>query len=328
MSKRIVAIILAVVIVLGGIVMSTITTVVSSFFSNDSMMDNGAQATVVEPGNTSKQIAEITIDGQIMDMGSGGLFGDGGYNHESVLNQLEAVKDDITVKGVLLNINTPGGGVYESDELYQKIKDIQDKGKKVYVQMESLVASGGYYISAPADKIFAGPQSMTGSIGVISESTDYSELMDNLGIKTNTIKSGDHKDIMSPTREMTDEERDILQSINKDSYDRFVNIVSNGRDMSEKKVRQLADGRLYSAQQAESNGLIDQIGYKEAAIKDLKKAIKANDAQIVTYDPEASSWNSMFGFSTFVKKLQAKAEQVDSILHNESEARPMYMYKG
>lgn len=328
MSKRIVAIILAVVIVLGGIVMSTITTVVSSFFSNDSMMDNGTQATVVEPGNTSKQIAEITIDGQIMDMGSGSLFGDGGYNHESVLNQLEAVKDDITVKGVLLNINTPGGGVYESDELYQKIKDIQDKGKKVYVQMESLVASGGYYISAPADKIFAGPQSMTGSIGVISESTDYSELMDNLGIKTNTIKSGDHKDIMSPTREMTDEERDILQSINKDSYDRFVNIVSNGRDMSEKKVRQLADGRLYSAQQAESNGLIDQIGYKEAAIKDLKKAIKANDAQIVTYDPEASSWNSMFGFSTFVKKLQAKAEQVDSILHNESEARPMYMYKG
>ncbi|MBI5974240.1 signal peptide peptidase SppA [Staphylococcus canis] len=328
MSKRIVAIILAVAIVMIGIIMSTVTTVVSSIFSDANTLDEDLPSSVVEKGDASHQIAEINIDGEIMDLGSGGLFGGTGYDHQNIIKQLESIQNDSTVKGVLLNINTPGGGVYESDELYQKIKETQKKGKKIYVQMKSLVASGGYYISAPADKIYAGPQSMTGSIGVISQSTDYSELMNRLGVKTNTIKSGDHKDIMSPTREMTDEERAILQSINKDSYDRFVEIVSDGRHMSESKVRQLADGRLYSANQAKSNGLIDKIGYKDTALKDMKKEIGAKDAQIITYDEASSGMGSFFGMKTFYNDLKADIEHFTSLVHHRSEARPMYMYEG
>lgn len=328
MSKRVVAMILAVAIVIVGILMSTVTTVVSSIFTDSNTFEQDLQPTIIEKGDASRQIAEINVDGEIMDAGAGGLLGGSGYDHQLMLNQLETIKNDSSIKGVLLNINTPGGGVYESDELYQKIKEVQQKGKKVYVQMQSLVASGGYYISAPADKIYAGPQSMTGSIGVISQSTDYSQLLNNLGVKTNTIKSGAHKDIMSPTREMTDEEREILQSINKDSYDRFVQIVSKGRNLSEAKVRELADGRLYSAKQAESNGLIDQIGYKDATLKDLKKNIKAKDAQVISFDENAYGINSLFGVKTLYKQIRADIQQATSIIHNKSETRPMYMYEG
>lgn len=328
MSKRIVAIILASVIVLSGILMSAVTTVASSFFEkNISMMDD-AQSVVVKEGNSAKQIAEVSVKGEIVDVGTGGLFGADGYNHQAALKQLDTIKRDDTIKGVMLTVNSPGGSTYASDELYQKLKEVKDAGKKVYVQMETMAASGGYYISAPADKIYAGPQTITGSIGVISESIDYSELLGNLGVKTNTIKSGEHKDIMSPSKEMTPEEREILQSINKDSYDQFINVIVKGRHMSESKVRQLADGRIYSAQQAKNNGLVDEIGYKDAAIKDLKKAINAKDAQVISFDESEAGLSSLFGLKSFFNGIRADVEQVKSILHNDSQTRPMYKYEG
>lgn len=330
MSKRIIAIILASVIVLGGILMSAMTSVVSSFMTGDFNINEEATSTVLEEGNSNKKIAEIVVEGEIIDTGaSGGLFGGGaGYNHQAALKQLETIKNDDSIKGVLLSVNSPGGGTYESDEFYQKIKEVKDSGKKIYVQMENLAASGGYYISAPADKIYAGPQSLTGSIGVISESKDYSELLDNLGIKTNTIKSGAHKDILSSSRKMTDEEREILQSINKDSFDQFVNVVKEGRHMSESKVRELADGRIYSAQQAKSNGLIDAIGYKDKTLKDLKKAIKVDNPEIVTFDAEESNLTSFLGMKSFFNGLRADLKDVKSIINNESQIRPMYKYEG
>src|SRR5699024_9795520 len=277
-KKRIVAIILAAVIVIGGIVMSSIAAVVGSFVSDSADM-NLMSEEVESEGDSAKRIAHLTLNGQIMEGLGGGLFsGEEGYNHDLFLKELDSVKEDNTVKGVLLTVNTPGGGTYPSDEIYKKIQQLKQSGKKVYVHMESMAASGGYYISAPADKIYAGPQTMTGSIGVIMSNIDYSELQENLGIEENVIKSGAHKDIMSGSREMTDEEKDIMQSMLDDSFDRFVNIVKDGRNMSEEKVRKLADGRLYSAQQAEKNGLIDDIAYEDETIKALKKDIKAKDA--------------------------------------------------
>lgn len=329
MSKRIVAIILASVIIIGGILTSALTSIVSSFFDGEVNINAEAPSTVVQEDDKSNQIAEITVNGAIQDTGAPGLFGGGSeYNHQVALNQLETIKNDDSIKGVLLNVNSPGGGTYESDEFYHKLKAVKDAGKKIYVQMETLAASGGYYISAPADKIYAGPQTLTGSIGVISESKDYSKLLDDLGIKTNTIKSGAHKDILSGSRKMTEEERQILQSINKDSFDQFVDVVKKGRHMSESKVRKLADGRIYSAQQAKANGLIDQIAYKDQALKDLEKAIKVDDPQIITFNEESSDLTSFLGMKSFVNGLRSDVQNIKQILNNEAQTRPMYKYEG
>ncbi|UEX90965.1 signal peptide peptidase SppA [Staphylococcus ratti] len=329
MSKRIVAIILAVVIVMGGILMSTLTTLASSFFSSDVSEVEDAPSSIIQKGDASKQIAEIAVKGEITGSASGGLFGGSeGYDHAAALKQLDTIKKDDSIKGVLLTVNSPGGGTYESDEFYQKLKEIKEKGKKIYVQMETVAVSGGYYISMPADKIYAGPQTLTGSIGVISQSMDYSELLKNLGVKTNTIKSGSHKDIMSPDREMTQEERNILQSVNKDSFDQFVNVVKEGRHMSESKVRKLADGRIYSAQQAKSEGLIDEIGYKDAALKQMKKELKVKNPQIISFSEDSAKFGSLFGLKSAYEGLKSDIQQARNILTNKSDTRPMYMYEG
>lgn len=328
MSKRIVAIILAAVIVMSGIVMSIVTTLASNFFNGGMTDFDQVPTTVVKNGSPSHQIAEVVVKGEITGNASGGLLGGEGYNHKLILKQLDTIKNDDSIKGVLLTVNTPGGGTYESDELYQKLKEVKTKGKKIYVQMETIAASGGYYISMPADKIYAGPQTLTGSIGVISQSMDYSELLKKLGIKTNTIKSGSHKDIMSPQREMTNEERDILQSINKDSFDQFVNVIKEGRHMSEDKVRKLADGRIYSAQQAKAHHLIDEIGYKNEALKAMKKELKLKNPQIITFDTSQQGLGSLFGIKTTFESLQTNVKQIKNILNNQSDTRPMYLYEG
>ncbi|MGM7691121.1 signal peptide peptidase SppA [Staphylococcus saprophyticus] len=328
-KKRIIALILAVVIVLGGIIMSSISAVVSSLFSESTTSDTNPFTEKVEKeGNSSKRIAHLTLNGEITEGTGGGLFGGEGYNHEAFLKQLDNVKKDDSIKGVLLTVNTPGGGTYPSDEIYEKIKEIKQKHKKIYVHMDSMAASGGYYISAPADKIYAGPQTMTGSIGVIMSSIDYSGLQKNLGIKQDVIKSGEHKDILSSSREMTSEERDILQSVLDDSFNRFVNIVKDGRDMPESKVRKLADGRIYSAQQAKSNGLIDEIGYEDQTVKALKKDINAKDAEVFEYSTDGGWFSSMYNVKSSISQFTNEIKDVKSIITNDTKTEPMYLYEG
>ncbi|SCS30788.1 signal peptide peptidase SppA [Staphylococcus caeli] len=328
-KKRIIAIVLAVVIVLGGIIMSSISAVVSSIFNESTTTDMDPFTEEVEKeGDSSKRIAHLTLNGEIAEGTGGGMFGGEGYNHTAFLKQLDKVKNDDSVKGMLLTVNTPGGGTYPSDEIYQKIKQIKKKGKKVYVHMGSMAASGGYYISAPADKIYAGPQSMTGSIGVIMSSIDYSGLQKNLGIKQNVIKSGKHKDILSSSREMTGEEKEILQSVLDDSFDRFVNIVKDGRHMSESKVRKLADGRIYSAQQAKSNGLIDEIGYEDRTLKAMKKDMNAKDAEVFEYSEDGGWFSSVYSAKSNISQFTNELKDVKSIFKNDSKAEPMYLYEG
>ncbi|MCU5746114.1 signal peptide peptidase SppA [Staphylococcus sp. SQ8-PEA] len=330
-KKRIIAIILAVVIILGGIVMSSISAVVSTIFNDnsDSALDPFTEE-VEKSGNSSKRIAHLTLNGEITQDGeSGGLLGgNGGYNHSSFLKQLDDVKKDSSVKGVLLTVNSPGGGTYPSDEIYQKIKQIKQKDKKVYVQIKDMAASGGYYISSPADKIYAGPQSMTGSIGVIMSNVDYSDFQRKLGIKENVIKSGKHKDILSSSRHMTPEEKNIMQSVIDDSFDRFVDVVKNGRHMSESKVRKLADGRVYSAQQAKKNGLIDQIGYENNALDALSKDIGVKKPEVFTYSADNGFLSSIFSAKTSINGVKNSIEELKSAIHNDSKAKPEYLYEG
>ena len=164
--------------------------------------------------------------------------------------------------------------------------------------MASMAASGGYYIAAPSDKIFAAEETMTGSIGVIADYINYSGLENKLGIKHNVIKSSDYKDIGSASREMTEEEREILQQTIDSSYNRFVKVVSEGRGMPEDRVREVADGRVYDGIQALENGLVDEIGYLGDAIDHMSKELELENPEVFRKTPKTiDRFSSIFGMN-------------------------------
>ena len=218
-------------------------------------------------------------------------YGTGYYNHQYLLNAIDAMIEDDENKGMILYVNTPGGSVYASDELYLKIKEYQDvTGRPVYSSMQSQATSGGYYISASCDKIIANRNCWTGSIGVTMGSfIDVSELLENLGIKTTTITAGDNKAMGSNTDPMTEEQKAIFQSLVDESYEQFVGIVADGRNMSVDEVKVLADGRIYTAKQALDNGLIDKIGTYEEAILDMQKTYNLEDVAVEDFQSEVSA---------------------------------------
>lgn len=250
---------------------------------------------VIEEGNELKKIAVLDVNGVIQDTGdAGSLFAAAGYNHKGFMENLEYAKDDDAVKAIVIRVNSPGGGVVESAEIHDKIIEIQKESKKpVYISMGSMAASGGYYISAPADKIFASPETLTGSLGVIMQGYNYSGLAEKYGVEFVTIKSGPYKDIMSPTREMTEGERKILQSMIDNSYEGFVKVISEGRGIPEQEVKKIADGRIYDGRQAEKLNLIDGFGYDDDVIEQLKKDHNLKDAKVVSYS-ENLGLGSMF----------------------------------
>lgn len=223
------------------------------------------------------------------------------YNHQYILNSIDAMIDDSENKGMILYLDTPGGSVFASDEFYFKIKEYQKKTKRpVYASMQSMAASGGYYISAPCDKIFANRNCWTGSIGVtLGTMYDVSELLDKIGVKTNTITSGANKAMGSSVEAMTSEQREIFQSLVDEAYEQFVGIVAKGRDMKTSEVKKLADGRIYTAKQALTNGLIDEIGTFEEAAADMKTAYKLGECELEYFEsPVSSDWTSLLGSAT------------------------------
>lgn len=193
----------------------------------------------VEKGNGKGKIVVLYVNGVIQEgYDTPSLFETVTYNHRQFLEMLRHASRDPQVDGIIIRINSPGGGVVESAEIHDLIVEIQeDYRKPIYVSMASVAASGGYYIAAPANKIFANEATITGSLGVIMQTINVSELANKYGVHTDTIKSGVYKDIMSPMREMTDAERAILQSMIDDSYEKFVDIISKGRKMDTNKVK-------------------------------------------------------------------------------------------
>lgn len=283
---------------------------------------------VIEEGNFSNKIAVLEVNGVIQDTNdAGSLFTSVGYNHKSFLKSLDHVKKDNTVKAVILRVNTPGGGVVESAEIHRRIVEIQEETKKpVYVSMGSMAASGGYYIAAPAHKIFASPETLTGSLGVIMQGYNYAGLAEKYGVEFVTIKSGPYKDIMSPTRDMTDEERQILQSMIDNSYEGFVKVISEGRGMSEAQVKKIADGRIYDGRQAKEVNLIDEFGYFDDVIEAVKEEQKLNDAQVVRYT-ENFGFGSLFSMGA--KKIMGEDLEMAGLmklLSQPNSPRLMYLY--
>lgn len=256
---------------------------------------NQLQENILEDGDDQSRIAKIYVDGTIANTG-GGLFSSEGYNHQVFLEELKQIQYDATISAVVLEVNSPGGGVYESAEIAKEIRKIQEFNVPIYVSMTSMAASGGYYISASADKIFATEETITGSIGVIMSGMNYSGLMEKLGIEDATYKSGALKDVGSGSREVTEEDKKVLQGFVDSSYNRFVKIVADGRGMSIDAVKQIADGRIYDGEQALDNGLIDELGYPEDVLDALKADYGLENAQVIDYSLSTTGFaNTWFG---------------------------------
>ncbi|WP_026693652.1 signal peptide peptidase SppA [Peribacillus kribbensis] len=282
---------------------------------------------VIDEGDSDQKIVILNVDGVIQDSGeSASLLGGSTYNHKAFMDQLKEVKDDDTVKGVIIRVNSPGGGVAESAEIHDALLDIKKEGKKpVYISMGAMAASGGYYISTAADKIFAAPETLTGSLGVIMEGYNYEKLAEKYGVEFVTIKSGEHKDIMSPTRQMTKEEKNIMQSMVNNSFEQFVKVISEGRSMPEEQVKKIADGRVYDGKQAKQLHLIDEYGYLTDTWKSMRKDLKLKDAEVVQYSPD-EGFGSLLGVSA--KKITGQNDMLGlmKMISTPNSPRLMYLY--
>lgn len=204
-------------------------------------------------------IAELYITGTIQEKNSE-------YNQEWLLKTISFLKNDEKNLGIILFIDSPGGTVYHADEAYIALLDYKSTGKKLYAYFGSMAASGGYYIGCAADKIYANRNSLLGSIGVISAQTiDATSLMEKIGIKSVTVHAGKNKNMLNYNEPATEEQLNIMQALADECYQQFTEIVSLSRKMDIDKVKELADGRIYSAKQGKENGLIDEIATLEEA---------------------------------------------------------------
>lgn len=240
------------------------------------------------------KIAVIYVEGVIMGgRGQGNFLAESGGT-DNLIKQLHQASDDKSVAAVVLRINSPGGSATASQEVGEELKKIRDKGMVVVTSMGDMAASGGYWLAACTDKIYANPSTLTGSIGVYMPYANWEELYKKIGISQEKIKSGPHKDIMSPERRMTSEERAIIQTMVDDMYNQFVNIVAEGRHLEPAAVRQIADGRVYTGNQAKELGLIDEFGNMYDAIDGAKALVNLKDAQIKEFG-KVSPFEMLFG---------------------------------
>lgn len=205
-----------------------------------------------------------------------------------VIKELKEYSKDSSVKAIVLRVDSPGGGVAPSQEIYEEVLKIKEK-KKVIASMGSVAASGGYYIAAPADKIVANAGTLTGSIGVIMEIPNVSGLMEKIGVKTQVVKSGKHKDLASAFKSMTPEEKKILQTVLDDVHTQFIQAVSESRGMAFEDIKKLADGRIFTGKMAKEIGLVDELGNLQDAIMLAGKltGIKG-EPEVVTKEDEFS----------------------------------------
>ncbi|MDF1617657.1 signal peptide peptidase SppA [Petrocella sp. FN5] len=249
----------------------------------DTIMQDAMSENILREGLLDERIVIVDVTG-IMIQVEQNYFAPLSYNHQKILSDLDRIIEDTSIKAVVIRVDSPGGGVYESAQLRDKIKEMKEvRDIPIYVVMESMATSGGYYISVDADKIFASRETITGSIGVIMSGLNLSGLMEKYGVKDTTVKSGDLKDVGSATRPTTEEDLSVLQNLVDSMYERFVDVVEEGRKMDRSHVYELADGRIYDGTQALDAGLIDAIGYYDQAIIDLERTYELENAQIFSY---------------------------------------------
>jgi protease-4 len=233
-----------------------------------------------------ERVALIRVEGPILDS-------------KNTIDELKEHLKDPSIKAIIMRIDSPGGAVAPSQEIYEEVRKAATK-KKIVVSMGSVAASGGYYIASPATRIVANPGTLTGSIGVIMEIPNFAGLMNKLGIKSEVVKSGRHKDIASVFRGIKKEDREILQNVLDNVHDQFILAVAEGRKMLLEDVRKIADGRIFTGEQALKVGLIDEIGNLEDAVK------LAGKLSGIKGEPEVISKKERFSFTDLLKGSMPK----------------------
>jgi protease IV len=277
----------------------------------------------IEDNGSRNKIAVIPIEGVIMSQGGGrgGLV-------DLVKKALDEAGEDKHVKAVILKVNSPGGEVLASDEIYNLIQRFQENtGKPVVASMDSLAASGGYYVSAPCQWIVANELTITGSIGVIMHGYNFRGLMDKVGVRPEVFKSGKFKDMLSPDKreeDITPEEREIIQSMVNETFDKFKSIVAEGRGNAAKKNaglsdqgrtladnwQQYADGRILSGKEALRLGFVDELGNLDVAVERARKLAKISDANVIEYQP-VFDLSDLFGLFGQSSKSEARTVKID-----------------
>jgi len=276
-TKQIIGIIITGVVIIAVGVTGAFTNIVSNRVSEAQRQAGRGifNEVLSQPGNTVDLPAEdfvgvINIEGTISESTVSSWSSSSSYNHDLYLDYVDQMINSDNNKGILLYVNSPGGAVYQSDEMYLKLMEYKEKtSRPIWAYFADQACSGGYYIAMAADKIYANRNCWTGSIGVIVSLINCKKLYDKLGIKEIDITSGENKSMGSSGLPLTDEQESILQSLVDEAYDQFVDIVVKGRGMDEETVRDIADGRIYSAKQALGNGLVDEIGQFEDAKLDF-----------------------------------------------------------
>lgn len=253
----------------------------------------------------------------------------GTYNHDLYMAYVDELMYCDYNKGIMLYIDSPGGTVYESDELYLKLMEYKEvTGRPIWAYFASQACSGGYYIAMAADEIYANRNCWTGSIGVIVSLLNCKDLYDKLGIEEIDITSGENKAMGSSGLDLTEEQYEILQSLVDEAYDQFVEIVCEGRDMDEKTVREIADGRIYSAKQALELDLVDAIGSLEEEKVAFAEAEEFPE-YIYYHTPEdmaSNVWSSFFGMISQLKP-QSDTELATDIIENNGNGVLKYYAK-
>jgi len=231
------------------------------------------------------KIAVVELDGVIL-------------SPKQVVPQLKKFADDDSVKAIILHVNSPGGGVAASEEIYREVKRIRDeKKKRIVASIETVGASGAYYVASATNKIYADKGSIVGSIGVIAEWVNYGELLRWAKLSAITMKAGEFKDTGSPTREMTPAEREYMQNLIDNMHTQFIQAVAEGRHVKEADIRAIANGKVWTGEQAAPMKLVDQITDFEGAVKDTAKAVGISGEPTLVWPPKQkrSGLDLLFG---------------------------------
>lgn len=310
--------IIAIIAIIAAVILA-VSACAASMITGDSGMD-------ANYGGGQSYIGVLHVEGTITTSSSSSDT----YQQSWLLKQIDYMMDDSSNEGIMLYVNSPGGSVYASDELYLKLKEYKEETERpVYSYFAETAASGGYYIAAGSDKITANRNCTTGSIGVyLGPILDASGLLDKVGVKVDIVKSGANKAMGNSYQPLTEEQRAIYQEYVNESYEQFVDIVAEGRSMDTATVKQIADGRVYTAKQAKANGLIDEISSFEDAKDAMLNENKLEDCtfQNVTYTPKNDIY-SLLSQKADTKTDSASAEigMAQDILNGDYTPELMYM---
>ncbi|MED4584072.1 signal peptide peptidase SppA [Brevibacillus choshinensis] len=239
--------------------------------------------------------------------------------------QLRRVEEDTTVKALVLRIDSPGGEVVATDELHTRLSRLKQlRHIPIVISMGSTAASGGYYLATTGDAIFANPNTLTGSLGVIFNLFNYSDAANKLGVHQFAIKSGRFKDIGSPSRPLTDPERQIFQTLVNESYNKFVDVIVKGRNLSRQRVLEIADGRVYSGEQAKRLGLIDQFGDLDDATRYALSLSGVSEALVVRYTDQISLSKLLFSMKQYWSNPDPLG--LSRVLERQSSPKLLYQF--